>query len=119
MLPQIRSHHLRHMHATLALQAGIHSKVVSERLGDATVSIALATHGGPGYRLLKAQTAARATGPASSGPVARVPRAAARCRRRPYFAMSVAFLPLLVAPAVTAMAVACSRSGLFRYHCAT
>jgi hypothetical protein len=29
----------------------MHPKVVSERLGHATVSIALATHGGPGYRL--------------------------------------------------------------------
>ena len=44
MLPQIRRHDLRHTHATLALQAGIHPKVVSERLGHATVSITLDTY---------------------------------------------------------------------------
>jgi hypothetical protein len=44
MLPTIALHDLRHTHATLALQAGIHSKVVSERLGDATVSITLDTY---------------------------------------------------------------------------
>ena len=43
MLPQIRLHDLRPTHATLALQAGIHPTVVSERLGHATVSIALDT----------------------------------------------------------------------------
>ena len=30
---------LRHPHATLALQGGIHPKVVQERLGHATISI--------------------------------------------------------------------------------
>jgi len=44
MLPLIRLHDLRHTHATLALQAGIHPKVVSERLGHATVSITLDTY---------------------------------------------------------------------------
>jgi integrase len=44
MLPQIRLHDLRHTHATLALQAGVHPKVVSERLGHATVSITLDTY---------------------------------------------------------------------------
>ena len=44
LLPQIRLHDLRHTHATLALQAGIHPKVVSERLGHATVSITLDTY---------------------------------------------------------------------------
>ena len=33
-----------HTHATLALRAGIHPKVVSERLGHATVSITLDTY---------------------------------------------------------------------------
>jgi len=42
---------LRHTHVTLALQAGMHPKVVSERLGHATVSTTLDTHGDPGYRL--------------------------------------------------------------------
>lgn len=40
-LPRIRLHDLRHTHATLALQAGIHPKIVSERLGHATVAITL------------------------------------------------------------------------------
>jgi integrase len=44
MLPTIRLHDLRHTHATLALRAGIHPKVVSERLGHATVSITLDTY---------------------------------------------------------------------------
>jgi integrase len=40
-LPRIRLHDLRHGYATLALQAGVHPKVVSERLGHATVGITL------------------------------------------------------------------------------
>ena len=44
MLPPIRLHDLRHTLATLTLQAGIHPKVVSERLGHATVSITLDTY---------------------------------------------------------------------------
>jgi len=44
MLPSIRLHDLRHTHATLALQAGIRPKVVSERLGHATISITLDTY---------------------------------------------------------------------------
>jgi integrase len=44
LLPSIRLHDLRHTHATLALQAGIHPKVVSERLGHATISITLDTY---------------------------------------------------------------------------
>lgn len=39
--PQIRLHDLRHTYATLALKAGVHPKVVSERLGHATVGITL------------------------------------------------------------------------------
>jgi integrase len=37
----IRLHDLRHTHATLALMAGIHPKVISERLGHAKVSITM------------------------------------------------------------------------------
>ncbi len=44
LLPDIRLHDLRHTHATLALQAGVHPKVVSERLGHASVSITLDTY---------------------------------------------------------------------------
>ena len=40
-LPRIRLHDLRHTWATLALQAGIHPKVVSERLGHSTIAITL------------------------------------------------------------------------------
>jgi integrase len=40
-VPKIRLHDLRHTWATLALQAGVHPKVVSERLGHATTSITL------------------------------------------------------------------------------
>lgn len=43
-LPKIRLHDLRHTHATLALAAGIHPKVVSERLGHSTVGITLDTY---------------------------------------------------------------------------
>ena len=40
-LPAIRLHDLRHSYATLALKAGVHPKVVSERLGHATVGVTL------------------------------------------------------------------------------
>ena len=43
-LPAIALMLLRHTHATLALQAGIHPKVVSERLGHANVAITLDTY---------------------------------------------------------------------------
>ncbi|TXN29303.1 tyrosine-type recombinase/integrase [Lacisediminihabitans profunda] len=41
LLPEIRLHDLRHTHATLLLQAGVHPKIVSERLGHAKVSITM------------------------------------------------------------------------------
>ena len=37
----MRFHDLRHTHASLMLRQGVHPKVVSERLGHATVSITL------------------------------------------------------------------------------
>jgi integrase len=43
-LPMIRLHDLRHTHATLALRAGVHPRVVQERLGHANVSITLDTY---------------------------------------------------------------------------
>jgi integrase len=43
-LPRIRLHDLRHTHATLALAAGVHPKVVSERLGHASVAFTLDTY---------------------------------------------------------------------------
>jgi integrase len=43
-LPAIRLHDLRHSHATLMLAEGIHPKIVSERLGHASVGITLDTY---------------------------------------------------------------------------
>lgn len=43
-LPHLRFHDLRHTAATLMLRAGVHPKVVSERLGHATVSVTLDTY---------------------------------------------------------------------------
>ena len=43
-VPQIRLHDLRHTHATLALSAGVHPKIVSERLGHANIGITLDTY---------------------------------------------------------------------------
>jgi integrase len=40
-LPRIRLHDLRHTYATLALSAGVHPKIVSERLGHANIGITL------------------------------------------------------------------------------
>ena len=40
-LPKIRFHDLRHTHATLALQAGVHPKVVSERLGHSSIAVTM------------------------------------------------------------------------------
>ncbi|MQA86681.1 MAG: tyrosine-type recombinase/integrase [Streptosporangiales bacterium] len=41
---EIRVHDLRHTHATILLRAGVHPKIVSERLGHANVSITLDTY---------------------------------------------------------------------------
>jgi len=43
-LPKIRFHDLRHTHATLMLKAGINPKIVSERLGHASIHITLDTY---------------------------------------------------------------------------
>ena len=43
-LPRIRLHDLRHTHATLALKAGVHPRVVQERLGHANVGVTLDTY---------------------------------------------------------------------------
>jgi integrase len=43
-VPKLRLHDLRHTHATLALAANVHPKVVSERLGHSTISITLDTY---------------------------------------------------------------------------
>jgi integrase len=56
-LGRLRFHDLRHTHATLLLQQGVHPKIVSERLGHASIAITLDTysHVMPG---LQAQAAA-------------------------------------------------------------
>jgi integrase len=43
-LPDIRFHGFRHTCATLLLTRGVHSKVVSEMLGHANISITLETY---------------------------------------------------------------------------
>ena len=43
-LPHVRLHDLRHAHATLMLKAGVHPKIVSERLGHANIGITLDTY---------------------------------------------------------------------------
>jgi integrase len=43
-VPHIRFHDLRHTHASLLLQQGVHPKIVSERLGHSTVNITLDTY---------------------------------------------------------------------------
>jgi integrase len=43
-VPRIRFHDLRHTHATLLLKEGVNVKVVSERLGHASISITLDTY---------------------------------------------------------------------------
>ena len=57
-LPRIRLHDLRHTHATLLLKANVSPKVVSERLGHASVGFTLDTyaHVVPG---MQAEAAAR------------------------------------------------------------
>ena len=43
-LGHVRLHDMRHTHATLMLQQGIHPKIVSERLGHSSVAITLDTY---------------------------------------------------------------------------
>ena len=43
-LPNIRFHDLRHFHATTLLTAGVHPKVVQERLGHSQISLTLDTY---------------------------------------------------------------------------
>jgi integrase len=43
-LPTIRLHDLRHTHASLMLQQGVHPKVVSERLGHGSTAFTMDTY---------------------------------------------------------------------------
>jgi integrase len=59
-VPWIRLHDLRHTHASHLLMAGVNVKVVSERLGHASVSFTLDTYGHvmPGQQAQAAAAAA-------------------------------------------------------------
>jgi integrase len=59
-LPRITLHGLRHTWATLALEAGVHPKVVSERLGHANIAITLDiySHATPAMHTDAAETVA-------------------------------------------------------------
>jgi len=43
-VPRVRFHDLRHTHATLLLMAGVHAKIVQERLGHANIAVTLGTY---------------------------------------------------------------------------
>ena len=60
-IPPIRFHGLRHSHATQLLRAGVHIKIVSERLGHASVAITLDlySHVLPGMDKMAADALAR------------------------------------------------------------
>jgi integrase len=57
-LPRVRFHDLRHTAATLLLEAGVHVKVVAERMGHATPSLVMNTYGHVTDRMQKDATAA-------------------------------------------------------------
>ena len=60
-LPRIRLHDVRHSYATAALAAGVSPKVISQRLGHATIAITMDTysHVIPGLDEQAAETVAR------------------------------------------------------------
>ncbi len=64
-LPRIRLHDLRHTHATIALRAGVHPKIVSERLGHSSVSFTLTvySHAVPALHVEAAGMIARLVSP--------------------------------------------------------
>jgi len=57
-LPRVRFHDLRHTAATLLLEAGVHPRVVAERLGHATPALVMNTYGHATERMQKDATAA-------------------------------------------------------------
>ncbi|MEX2324056.1 MAG: site-specific integrase [Acidimicrobiia bacterium] len=64
-LPQIRLHDLRHTHATIALNAGVPIKVISERLGHETPAFTMKqyAHVMPGMQAEAAEAIAALVGP--------------------------------------------------------
>ena len=40
-VPRVRFHDLRHSHATQLLSAGVHPKIVQERLGHSTIAVTM------------------------------------------------------------------------------
>ena len=64
-LPDIRFHDLRHTSATLLLSAGVHPKVVQERLGHSQISVTLDTysHVLPTMQCRRGQQAGPGSGP--------------------------------------------------------
>ena len=50
-LTGLRFHGLRHSHATLLLEQGLHPKVVSDRLGYSSISVTLDLYSHPGMDL--------------------------------------------------------------------
>lgn len=71
-MPYLSIHGLRHSWATLALQAGVHPKIVQERLGHSTISITLDiySHVNPAMDADAANTVAALIGSHSSAPAA-------------------------------------------------
>lgn len=63
-VPTISLHDLRHTHATLLLKAGVHVKIVSERLGHANVAFTMSVyqHVLPGMQAEAASTFAKLIG---------------------------------------------------------
>jgi integrase len=68
-------HDLRHCHASLALSAGVHPKVVQERLGHASITQTLGTysHVLPALQETAAATVALVDVPGVSNPSAEEP----------------------------------------------
>ena len=44
-MPPVTFHDLRHTHAALLIKLGVHMKVISERLGHASIKITMDTYG--------------------------------------------------------------------------
>ena len=74
-LPRIRLHDLRYTHATILLQQGINPKVVSERLGHASVSFTMDVyqHVLPGMQAQAAATFGSAFNTATGASIAQLP----------------------------------------------